>query len=132
MEVDRGAWAAIYIYISIYIYIHIYIYIYIYKKNSRGTRCSRSGSFAIVFPIARDHASKTAQGSIFLPRWVPKPVQNRFRTPLGSHWQRQLDFTSIEAGFSSLQRSYESLKSIENCRFFKDFACSSLHAFIFN
>ena len=66
----------------------------------------------LVFPIAREHAAEAAQGSIFLPKLVPKPLQNRFRTPLGSNCKRRLDFTLIETGISSLPRSYESVKSI--------------------
>ena len=89
----------------------MYLSIYI---NSRGTRGAQSDSFSTVFLLARGRAPEAAQGSIFLPKWVPKSLQNRFRTPLRGHWKRELDFTSIEAGFSSLQRSYESPKPIKN------------------
>ena len=84
------------------------------KTNSLVTRGSLRKPFSTVFLIARGCAPETAKASIFLPKWVPKSLQNRFRTPLRGHWKRELDFPLIKAGFSSLQRSYESLKSIKH------------------
>ena len=104
-----------YLYIYIYIYIHIYIYIYKFARD----HCAQSVSTSTVFPIARGCASEAAQGSIFLPKWIPKPLQNRFRTPLGSHWKRQRDFTWIKAGFSSLLRSYETWNLLKTNWFLK-------------
>ena len=60
-------------------------------------QCTQRYHLATVFALPRGRASKTAQGSILLPTWIPKSLQNRFAMPLGSHWKRQLDFTSIKA-----------------------------------
>ena len=59
--------------------------LYVYIHKSARDHCASRGSFSNFFPSPRGCASEIAQGSIFLPKWVPKPVQNRFRTPLGSH-----------------------------------------------
>ena len=82
------------------------MYTYIYKF-ARDLLWVKSFIFSTVFPSPRGRAPEAAQGSIFFPKWVPKLLQNRFRSP-----PRSLKSIKIRKGL------------------FKEFACSSLLAFI--